>query len=392
MLAQPHRPSIAAVTLAHISVDMQTGSLVVLLPILLANFHLSYATAAAIITANNIVIAIAQPLFGILGDQKSYKWMVWAGCLLCGAAMASVLFLPSYWLVIAAVILSGVGSAAFHPEGLSRVRAVSAEKVASGTSFFFSGGNIGFALGPIVATLLLERLGKPGALLMLVPTALGLLALWSQWRTIRQDAPKKARVAVGGRGFGIALGLVGFLMLLITLRSTVMSGLQAFIPLYFHETGALSKEGAAFLVTLLAICGAVGTLSGGLLADRFGRRMTMAATMVLALGALYVFLHTEGILRMVAIGFAGACLSAAWPIIVVMIQEAMPNNVGLASGLSLGTSYGATGLGVAALGSFADAFGLYSTMTLLTLLPIGILLMTLFVPERVAKPVMGSSA
>ncbi|HEU4742438.1 MAG TPA: MFS transporter [Meiothermus sp.] len=386
MPAQPHRPSIAAVTLAHISVDMQTGSLVVLLPILLANFDLSYATAAAIITANNIVIAIAQPLFGILGDQKSYKWMVWAGCLLCGAAMASVLFLPSYGLVIAAVILSGVGSAAFHPEGLSRVRAVSAEKVASGTSFFFSGGNIGFALGPIVATLLVERLGKPGALLMLVPTTLGLLALRSQWRTIRQDAPKKARV-VGGRGLGIAFGLVAFLMLLITLRSTVMSGLQAFIPLYFHETGTLSKEGAAFLVTLLAICGAAGTLSGGLLADRFGRRTTMATTMVLALGALYFFLHTEGILRMVAIGFAGACLSAAWPIIVVMIQEAMPNNVGLASGLSLGTSYGATGLGVAALGSFADAFGLYSTMTLLTLLPIGILLMTLFVPERVSKSV-----
>lgn len=180
MFAQPHRPSIAAVTLAHISVDMQTGSLVVLLPILLAHFHLSYATAAAIITANNIIIAIAQPLFGILGDHRSYQWMVWAGCLLCGVAMASVLFLPSYGLVIAAVVLSGIGSAAFHPEALSRVRAVSAEKVASGTSFFFSGGNIGFALGPIVATLLVERLGKPGALLMLIPTTLGLLALWSQ--------------------------------------------------------------------------------------------------------------------------------------------------------------------------------------------------------------------
>lgn len=387
MFAQPHRPSIAAVTLAHISVDMQTGSLVVLLPILLAHFHLSYATAAAIITANNIIIAIAQPLFGILGDHRSYQWMVWAGCLLCGVAMASVLFLPSYGLVIAAVVLSGIGSAAFHPEALSRVRAVSAEKVASGTSFFFSGGNIGFALGPIVATLLVERLGKPGALLMLIPTTLGLLALWSQWRTIRQDIPKKARV-VGSREAGIAFGLVAFLMLLITLRSTVMSGLQAFIPLYFHETGTLSKEGAAFLVTLLAICGAAGTLSGGLLADRFGRRTTMATTMVLALGTLYLFLHTDGILRMVAIGFAGACLSAAWPIIVVMIQEAMPNNIGLASGLSLGTSYGATGLGVAALGGFADAFGLHSTMTLLTLLPVGILLMTLFVPERVSRPTM----
>lgn len=88
---------------------------------------------------------------------------------------------------------------------------------------------------------------------------------------------------------------------------------------------------------------------------------------------------------MVFLAAAGICISMAWPIIVVMIQEAMPGNVGLASGLSLGTSYGATGLGVAMLGNFADGFGLAATMTLITLLPTLVVLMTLFVPERTSR-------
>jgi MFS transporter, FSR family, fosmidomycin resistance protein len=373
------RKPLTAITAAHISVDMQTGSLAILLPFLLTSFDLSYAAAAAIITANNIIIAIAQPLFGVLGDKKSYKWMVWVGCLLTGLMMITVLWLPSYWTVVAAVLLSGLGSAMFHPEALARVRAVSGSQAVSGTSFFFSGGNVGFALGPILATVLIERLGKVGGLLMLIPTAIGLFMLWNQWKAIAQDGVKKAKAT--GKAAQIAYGLVAFLIVLITIRATVMGGLQTFIPLYFHELN-YSKEAAAFLVTLAAISGAVGTLTGGILADRYGRKITIGLSALVALGLLYGFLHSSGILQMVFIAAAGIFTSMAWPIIVVMIQEAMPNNVGLASGLSLGTAYGATGLGVAALGNFADGFGLFATMTLITLLPAVTVLMTFFVPEK----------
>jgi len=376
------RKPLTAITAAHISVDMQTGSLAVLLPFLLTAFNLNYAAAAAIITANNIIIAIAQPLFGTLGDRKSFTWMVWVGCLLTGVMMVTVLWWPSYWLVVVAVLLSGLGSAMFHPEALSRVRAVSGQQAASGTSFFFSGGNIGFALGPIVATLLIEQLGKLGGLLMLIPTAIGLVLLRNQWKLISQVSAKKAHIT--GQAGKIAVGLIAFLIGLITLRSTIQGGLQTFIPLYFQSLGD-SKEHAAFLVTILAIFGAIGTLTGGVLADRYGRKIVMGLSALASLGLLYGFLHTTGILQMAFLAAAGICISMAWPIIVVMIQEAMPGSVGLASGLSLGTSYGATGLGVAALGNFADGFGLTATMTLITLLPILVVLMTLFVPEKTSK-------
>lgn len=381
-----HRPSLLAVTAAHITVDMHTGSLVVLLPLLLATFDLSYASAAAIITANNLVIAIAQPLFGIFGDKRSLVWLVWAGCALAGAAMVSVLFVPNYWLVLPVVMLSGVGSAAFHPEALSRIRAVSGRLVASGASIFFAGGNVGFALGPTLVTFFTQRFGKPGALVMIVPTLLALAFLASQWRVLgrAKDASAERTAAHEGRGRKQVVGLVGFLMLLIILRSTTIGGLQTFLPLYFAETRTLSPEGAAFLVTLLLISGVAGTLTGGLFAERFGRKAMMAGSMITALIGLYGFLHTDGILRMVALVVSGASISAAWPVIVVMIQEALPRRVGLASGLSLGTAYGATGLGIAGLGALADAVGLQVTMNVITLLPLGVLALTLLLPEEVA--------
>jgi MFS transporter, FSR family, fosmidomycin resistance protein len=378
------KPALFAITAAHSSVDMQTGSLPILLPLLLTTFHLNYATAAIIVTANNIVIAIAQPLFGILGDRRSYRWMVPLGCLLAGVAMTSVPWMPVYPLVVAAVLLSGLGSAMFHPEALSRARAVNPSKPTTAVSVFFSGGNIGFALGPILVTLLLENLGRTGGLLMLVPTAIGLVGLASQWRTISpragadvNEASFKPRAKIPANW-----GLVGFLMLLITVRGTVSTGLQTFIPLFFRANRALSPEAAALLVTVLSLSGVIGTLSGGLMADRYGRRVTMAGSLVVALLALYSFAHTDALLRVVSIGIAGAFISAAWPIIVVMIQEAMPSNPGLAGGLSLGTTYAASGLGVAALGALADHAGVSSVITLLTLLPLAALLLTIFVPEK----------
>ncbi|MGQ0601238.1 MAG: MFS transporter [Anaerolineales bacterium] len=377
---------LGAIFLAHTAVDMQTSSLAVLLPPLLATFNLTYASAAAVISANNIVIAIAQPLFGILGDYRKARWLVPLGCAVCGVAMASVLFMPSYALVITAVILSGLGSAAFHPEALSATRAVSGEQTATGSSIFFFAGNLGFSFGPLVAALLLERLGPRGAVWMFVPIVLGVLAVWMQWQ---QYAPWQSARAGGVARAGEppvsrrqTLGLVAFLLLFIAVRLSVSGGLQTFVPLYFTEYSGLSQAEVAQLLSVLAISGTVGTLFSGPLADRLGRRAVIVATMALSLVGLYTFAHTTGLVQIVALALSGVVLSAPWTLSVIMMQEAWPRNIGLASGLSLGTAYGAMGIGVALLGNVADYFGLPFTMQLITWLPAVVLVMGLFVPER----------
>lgn len=379
-----HKRGLGGLMLAHMAVDIQTSALTVLLPPLLAAFSLTYASAAAIISANNLVIAVAQPLFGVLGDYRRARWLVPLGCAVCGAAMASVMALPGYWLVIVAVILSGLGSAAFHPEALSATRALSGAQKATGSSLFFFAGNLGFAIGPLAAAFLLERVGTSGMVWLFAPVALALAALATQYQRYQQGVapsrkPGATRALLRDRR---TLAVVAFLSLFISVRLIVSGGLQTFIPLYFSAYSTLTKPEIAQLLTTLSIAGTVGTLFSGPLADRLGRRLVIVTAMVIALGALYLFLRSDGLVRLAALAVGGAALSAPWTLSVIMMQDALPNHVGLASGLSLGTAYGAMGLGVAGLGALADVIGLQPTLWLVTALPAVVLVLGLFAPER----------
>lgn len=380
-----NKRALFAIFLSHTSVDMQTGSLAVLLPLLLATFNLSYGLAALIVSVNNLIIAAAQPLFGILGDRRPMRWLMFVGCVTCGMAMVSVTVLPEYGWVLAAVVVSGIGSAMYHPEALAAVRATSGDRPASGTSFFFFGGNLGFALGPALAALLITTWGTGAAPLMILPTLLALAVLLTQRRSLGHTTNP-----LGGRLAGApavtntrrVFWLVVFLLALIAVRSLILSGLQTFIPLYFSRYLSALQEAIGFMVSVLVFSGAFGTLLGGPIAERIGRRNTMAGAMVIVMVALFAFMRTEGAAQLIAIGVAGAFITMPWPLSVVMVQEAMPNNVGLASGLTLGLAYGASGLGVSVLGGMADISGLPAVMTFITLLPILVFFMSLFVPER----------
>ncbi|MBL8045997.1 MAG: MFS transporter, partial [Anaerolineales bacterium] len=315
-----HKLSMAAIMLGHTAVDMQTSALAVLLPPLLAAFNLNYAGAAAIISANNLVIAVAQPLIGILGDYRRARWLVPLGCVLCGGAMASVMFMPNYWLVVLAVMLSGLGSAAFHPEALSSTRAISGEQKATGSSLFFFAGNVGFALGPLAAAWLIDTYNPQAAVWLIVPIVLGLAALMTQYRHFQQGT-LATRPSGSTRALlrdKKTLGVVAFILLFITVRLTITAGLTTFIPLYFHELSTLTKPEIAQLLTVLSIAGTVGTLLSGPAAERIGRRAVIVGTMAISLAGLYVFMHSDGWVRLVALAVAGAVMSAPWTLSVIV--------------------------------------------------------------------------
>jgi FSR family fosmidomycin resistance protein-like MFS transporter len=292
-------------------------------------------------------------------------------------------------LVLLAVIFSGLGSAAYHPEGSRNANYVSGPNKATGVSFFFVGGNLGFTLGPIYLTFMVAIFGTPGALALLIPGAIGFLALLrlqpllSRYRAAaveRQIGKKKAKVIVSnGQSVRVTMAI---LMGVISLRSVIQTGMVAFIPLYFiNQVGG--KEYGAFLLSAFLFAGAAGTLLGGRLADTLGTRTIMIGSMLITFATLLLFLNSSGFIQVISLSIAGAALISASSLTVVMAQATMPDNIGLASGLTLGLGFGAGGLGAAALGKYADFAGLGQTLFVIALLPLGVMFLSwLLHPER----------
>ena len=143
------RKAMAALSTGHLATDLAQGSLAALLPFLVEKFDLSYAMAAALVLAATISSSIVQPLFGLVSDAKGGYWLLPAGVALAGIGMALAAVAPSYPLVLVAVLVAGLGVAAYHPEASKFASYVSGDRRASGMAFFSVGGNLGFALGPV---------------------------------------------------------------------------------------------------------------------------------------------------------------------------------------------------------------------------------------------------
>src|ERR1700759_1807911 len=164
------RRAMATLSAGHLFTDVAQGSIPALLPFLIVRDHLSYAGASALILAATIASSVIQPLFGHLSDRRSVPWLMPAGPILGGLGVALAAIAPSYALTFAAVVVSGIGVAAFHPEGSRFANYVSGARRSSGMSLFSVGGNIGFALGPALVTPLVLAFGLSGTAFVLIPT------------------------------------------------------------------------------------------------------------------------------------------------------------------------------------------------------------------------------
>jgi FSR family fosmidomycin resistance protein-like MFS transporter len=138
----------------HLVTDMMGGALPVLLPVLKSEFSLSYTQLGVIILVSNLVSSVIQPVFGIWSDRKAVLWLLPIGCLVAALGMAWVGFAPTYYFVLIAITLNGIGSAAYHPEGSKQAFLISGERKATAMSIYSVGGNIGHGLGPMIAVLL----------------------------------------------------------------------------------------------------------------------------------------------------------------------------------------------------------------------------------------------
>jgi len=308
----------------------------------------------------------------MLADRRSSPWLIPLGLSLAGIGVALAGIAPTYNLIFAAIALSGLGISAFHPEAARRVRYLSGSRQATTMSLFTVGGMVGFALGPLLITPTLIAFGTRGATLLALPVLLmgGVVT----WQLPRVTGVHASRLTSSGAHV-IAEGpeqWSDFILLTVVVitRSITFFGLNTFIPLYWTQILHGTKAGAGLALTTMLFAVAVGTLIGGRLADRYGRRIVIVVSLACVVPMILLMLSTgslvAGALLLVPVGLA---LSASNSVVVVMAQEFLPNRVGLAAGVTLGLSMTIGGLVMPLLGAIADRHGLTTALFLLSVLP-----------------------
>jgi FSR family fosmidomycin resistance protein-like MFS transporter len=345
----------AALSSGHCATDFANGALPALLPFFVDKFDLSYTLAAAAILASAVSSSIVQPIFGLWSDRRGAIWLLPGGVALSGIGIALASVAPTYWLVLLFVVVSGLGVAAFHPEGSKFAAFVGGRRRASAMSLFSIGGNLGFAFGPIVATPLVILFGLEGGLLLAVPclaVALVLLALVpflgsfapERGAQVRSEEPDRISALL------LLLGVIAF-------RSVSWFGLITFVPLWEVSLGH-SKAHGNHLLSLMLLAGGLGTLAAGPLADRFGRRPVLIASSAATAPLILVFVIVGGVPGAIALAGVGISVIATFGVTMVMSQEYLPRHIGVASGLSIGLSIGLGGVGAVVLGAVADSVDL----------------------------------
>ena len=368
----------------HLFTDLNQGAVAALLPFLVAERGLTLAAAGTLVLAATASSSVVQPLFGVFSDNRPLPALMGGGVLLAGVGMALVGLAPTYPLILLCVVLSGIGVAAFHPEAARFANYVSGSGRARGMSFFSVGGNAGFALGPVLTTPLVLLFGLPGTLFLALPAVLMAAVLF--YEIPRMLGFKPETVEKGGEEMVAApehWGPFGVMIGVVTIRSFVYFGLVAFVAAYYERVLGVSPAlGNAALATML-FGGAAGTLIMGPLADRFGRRTVVAASMLLLPLLMVGFTLSGPFPGMVLLALVGAATVGTFGITVVMGQEYLPGRIGLAAGVTMGLSIGLGGVGAPLLGLLADGAGLTTTMYAIAALPVLGLILTLTLPRRV---------
>lgn len=381
------RRRIILLATAHLATDISQGAVPALLPFLIAQHHLSYSAAAGLVFAANIFSSLIQPLFGHFADRLSKSWLIPTGLLLSGAGIALTGVAPHYWLIFAVVALSGIGVAAFHPEAARLVNRIAGRNKSTAMSIFTTGGQLGFAVGPLFTTTAVIMWGLKGTLFLMVPILLAAVLLFRSKVHIGTD---EGETAVSGliRSGGDKQdqwGPFSRLTTAIMIRSIIFYGLNTFLPLYWLKVLHQSEAAAGTILTIYFGGGVMGTLLGGRLGDRFGyRRIVLISLLSLTL-MLPVFLYLENAvsatLLIVPIGIVLFLSSSS---LIVMGQKYLPNHVGFASGVTLGLAITVGGSAAPLLGWIADGYGIHAPLAGVACLPLicACIIFTLPRPER----------
>jgi FSR family fosmidomycin resistance protein-like MFS transporter len=381
---------IVAISFCHLLNDMMQSLLPAIYPGLKAELALSFSQIGLVTLVYQMTASILQPLVGLYADKRPTPNALPGGTLFSLAGLVLLSIAHSYWLLLVAAALLGMGSSIFHPESSRVARMAAGGRHGLAQSMFQVGGNAGSALGPLAAAVVVVRWGQSSLAFFAMLALLSCAILWNvgQWYK-HHGLARLSRGHAGGHVMptlprGKVLGGVAILLALIFSKYVYLASLTSYFTFYLIHRFGVSVEVAQLHLFAFLGAVAVGTIAGGPLGDRFGRKYVIWFSI---LGALpftlllpHVSLFWTGPLTVVI----GLILASAFPAIVVFAQELVPGKIGMISGLFFGFSFGMGGVGAAVLGEVADRTGIEMVYAICAFLP-AIGLLAIFLPNPTTR-------
>ena len=379
-----------AISFSHLLNDMMQSLIPAIYPNLKADFHLSFAQIGIISLVNQITASLLQPAVGYFSDLKPKPYSLAAGMIatLFGLLMLSVA--NSYIMILFSVMLIGVGSAVFHPESSRVARMASGGRHGLAQSLFQVGGNTGSAIGPLLAALLVVRYGQHSVAWAGALALLGIVILYNVGTWYKHHGLARMRGARAHEDHGLpkrkVMTSMIILLMLIFSKYFYLASITSYYTFYLIHSFHVSVQTAQIHLFIFLAAVAAGTLAGGPLGDKFGRKyviwLSILGILPFTLALPYANLFWTSILSVII----GMGVASAFPAIVVYAQELLPGRVGMISGLFFGFSFGMGGIGAAVLGWLADLTDIVFVYKVCSVLP-AIGLLTAFLPNLVThKP------
>ena len=356
-----------ALSLSHCTNDMLQSVIMAVYPLVKSELVLSFAQVGLITMVYQISASVFQPVMGMVMDRHQKPWSLPMGMGFTFTGLMLLAFVHQFWLVLVSVALVGIGSSIFHPEAARLTALASGGKRGLAQSLFQVGGNLGGSFGPLLAALVIAPYGRQNvgliALLALVGMCIMLpVCRWYRARLKEWDERRRQR----GEGLRHEMPysvpktvfIIGVIIVLIFSKYIYMASLNSYYTFYLIHKFGVSVQDSQFYLFIFLFATAAGTLLGGPIGDRIGRKYVIWGS-ILGTAPFSLLMPHVGLVPTVILSFLiGFILSSAFPAILVYAQELLPYKIGLISGIFYGFAFGIAGIASAVLGNFADEYGI----------------------------------
>jgi len=370
-------PVLIALSATHLLNDLLQSVLTASYPILKDDLQLSFAQIGLVTLVYQLAASVFQPFVGVFFDRHPFAWSPLLATIMTAIGITMFAFADSVEVVLVSVFLIGTGSSIVHPECSRITSLASGGKRGLGQSLFQVGGNFGGSVGPLLVAIIVAPYTRLNILWFLLFSALSCVAVipihkWFASYLRQMKAEQKKMKVASQRPLSMTVTVLCIIVLLILIFSKYiyMASISSYYTFYLIEKFGVSVSVSQICLFAFLIATAIGTLIGGPLGDRIGRKHVIWISILGAAPFSLLLPHMSLEWTIVMSFCVGLVISSAFPAILLYAQELLPFNLGLVSGLFFGTAFGFAGIAAAIIGNMADTYGIMTVYDITAYTPL----------------------